>query len=64
MVKIEYIENSGEFMALLKVTETSGSVRECYIPKPIIDLIKTAIQNNTLDLVTILSRSVNVTKDL
>ncbi len=64
MVQIEYIEEAGSFMALLKVTESNGAVREAYIPKPLIDLIKTSIQNNTMDLTAIIARSANVVKDL
>lgn len=64
MVRVEYIEKAGTILGLLKVTEDDGSVREIYLPKPIIDLIKTSIQNSTMDMRILLDRTLNLSKEL
>ena len=64
MVLVEYSEKTGTILGLLKVTEDDGSVREIYLPKPIIDLIKIEIQNGAMNMRTLLDRTINISKEL
>lgn len=62
MVKVRVIEKTGEFMALIQVTETSGSIRECYVPKIFLDLVKANLPS--MNMGTILARSSDNTYNL
>ncbi len=64
MVNIKYIEKAGEFLGNWKVTQTDGSVVDIYLPKPIMDLIKAAIQDGSMNIASLLSRTANIVKDI
>jgi hypothetical protein len=63
-IHIVYTETAGEFMGRLQVTESNGSVRDCYIPKILVDLIKSKLTTAPINWTNLLARTESQTFDL
>lgn len=65
-VHLHYIESANSMRATLIVTDPNDPTKndEFELPKFIIDLVRTAIQNGTMDLTTLWARALDVQKDL
>ena len=54
-IHVTYIETAGEFEGLLTVTYPDGRVKEMYVPKILMDLVKANLPS--LNITNILARS-------
>ena len=65
-INIQYIEEAESMQGLLIVEDPiiAGSKQEFRLPKFILDLVRSGIQNNTINMTTLWSRETNITKAL
>ena len=65
-VNIHYIEKAGSMEGLLIVDDPNDAnkAQEFHMPKFIFDLVKTSIQNGTLDMSVLWDRVLNIQKQL
>lgn len=65
-VNIKYIEtpNSMSGIFIVDDPDDSNKAQEFHLPKFIFDLVKAGIQDGTLNMSTLWTRSLNITKQL
>lgn len=64
MVQVRVIEIPGKILAELQIFQEDGTVQHYYLPKFMLDEIKTKIQNGTYNVRTLLKRETDNTYDI